>query len=104
MSNINNNVKEKLNYLSAFPETDYSFISLYLDVHEHELFEQAEKNRIFLKDAFHKSAEQIKEQGDRDRLNSFKLDEIKIKDFMDNKLDSRTHGLAIFAMCQIGYF
>ena len=83
------NVKKKLDYLSNFSETDYPFITLYLDVHEHQLFQQAEKNRIFLKDYFHKSAEQIKELDDKDKLGSFKLDEIKIKDFIDNQLDSR---------------
>ena len=104
MSRINESIKAKLEYLSRLPETDYPFISLYLNIHSHQLFTQAEINRIFIKDFFHKSAEQMKKENNRDNLICFKTDEDKIKDYINTNLDSRAHGLAIFACDKLGVF
>lgn len=104
MGVINTGIKQKIENLSKLPETDYPFISLYMNIHSHELFEQAEKNRIFLKDFFQKSADQIKTHDGKEKLKSFKADEDKIRNYINISLDSRAHGLAIFACDKLGIF
>ncbi|OGI03035.1 MAG: hypothetical protein A2104_01825 [Candidatus Melainabacteria bacterium GWF2_32_7] len=99
-----NVIKQKLEYLSKLPETDYPFISLYMNIHSHQLFEQAEKNRIFLKDSFGKSFNQLKSESNRDKWVTFLNDEKKIIDYINNNLDSRAHGVAIFACNRMGIF
>ncbi|EKE03515.1 MAG: eRF1 protein [uncultured bacterium] len=97
-------IRQKLEYLSKLPETEYPFISLYMNIHSHQLFEQAEKNRIFLKDAFGKSLDQLKQQESRDKWTTFLDDQKKITNYIDTNLDSRAHGVAIFACEKLGIF
>lgn len=104
MNTISSAVKQKLEYLSKLPETEYPFISLYMNIHSHELFEQAEKNRIFLKNHLKESEKIIKTENPRDKFESFKNDEKKIMDYLENNLDDRAHGLAIFACDKLGVF
>jgi len=101
----NKTVEEKLKNLSHLQDTDYPFTSLYLSVNSHEnLFEQAEKNRIFIKDSFRQYTNRLKEEGNRDKLNSFKNDEDKILDYINNDLKTQAHGAAIFACNKLGIF
>ena len=95
---------KKLQYLSKLPETDYPFISLYLNVNAHELFEQAEQNRIFVKNFFQKTEKKLHDEGKREKLQSFKNDSEKILDFLENKLITKAHGVAIFACEKLGIF
>ena len=101
---INNLIKEKLEFLANLPETDYPFISLYLNIHSHNFLEQNEINRIFLKDSFRKAEDKYRNIDDNERLNSLLKDEKKIRDYFDNKLDTRSHGLAFFACDKLGVF
>lgn len=104
MGNINAAIKEKMYYLSSLSETDYPFISLYLNINAHELFEQAEKNRIFLKNSFQKAENRIKEQKEKENLVSFKNDEKKILSYIEKQLNSKIHGIAVFACDKLGIF
>ncbi len=91
---LNENVSKKLKYLAELPESDYPFISLYLHVNAHELFEQAKKNRIFVKNSFQKIEKQADIKNDRE----------KILDFLENRVNSKAHGIAIFACDKLGIF
>jgi len=105
MAAINKVLEEKIKYLSDLSETDYPFITLYLSINSHEnLFEQAEKNRIFLKDSFRNAEDKIKEKNDRDKLVCFQKDEEKILNYMENNLKTRAHGTAVFACNKLGIF
>ncbi len=94
MAISNENINKKLKYLAELPESEYPFISLYLHVNAHELFEQAEKNRIFIKNSFQKIEKQVNIQKDRE----------KILDFLENDLNSKAHGVAIFSCDKLGVF
>jgi len=105
MVNKNTIVAERIKYLSELPETDYPFITLYLNINSHEnLFEQAEKNRIFIKDSFRNTLDKIKEEDNRDKLTSFQKDEEKILNYINNDLKTQAHGAVIFACSKLGIF
>jgi peptide chain release factor subunit 1 len=105
MATTNKIIDERIKYLSDFPETDYPFITLYLSVNSHEnLFEQAEKNRIFVKDSFRDALDEIKKQNNKDKLACLQKDEEKILDYINNSLISQAHGAAIFACNKLGVF
>lgn len=105
MVTMNKVIEEKLNKLSGLEETDYPFITLYLNINSHEnLFEQAEKNRIFIKDSLRHALDKIKEENNRDKLNSFLRDEAKIQDYVNNNRQTQAHGMAIFACDKLGVF
>jgi peptide chain release factor subunit 1 len=105
MVSKNTIVEERVKHLSELSETDYPFITLYLSVNSHEnLFEQAEKNRIFIKDAFRNNMDKIKEENNKDKLTSFQNDEEKIIDYLDNSVITQAHGVAIFACDKLGIF
>ena len=97
-------IDKKIHYLSELPETDFPFISLYLSVNAHELFEQREKDRIFIKNSLQKFENMFQEEGDKESLNSFRKDADKILDFLENRLISKAHGVAIFACDKLGVF
>ncbi|MDD3014587.1 MAG: Vms1/Ankzf1 family peptidyl-tRNA hydrolase, partial [Candidatus Gastranaerophilales bacterium] len=98
-------VEERIKYLSDLSETEYPFITLYLSINSHEnLFEQAEKNRIFIKDSFRNSIDKIKEENNKDKLVCFQKDEEKILDYINNNLKTQAHGAAIFACSKLGIF
>jgi len=97
-------VDKKLHSLSKLPETEFPFISLYLNVNAHEFLAQAEQNRIFVKNSLQKTEKLLREESDRERLNSFKKDCANILYFLENNLDSKTHGIAIFACDKLGVF
>jgi hypothetical protein len=98
-------IEEKIKYLSNFSDVNYPFISVYLNINSHEnLFEQAEINRIFLKDSFRKNFDVLKKEHNRNKLGSFQNDGDKILEFINNKLDSKMHGAAIFACDGLGVF
>lgn len=101
---IRTDIKEKLEYLSKLPETEYPFISLYINVNAHELFKQAQKNKIFLKNSFQNALNQLKKEENRNKWVSFMNDQEKIMDYINNNLDSRAHGVAIFACEKLGVF
>lgn len=90
----NENVNKKLRFLAELPEREYPFISLYLHVNAHELFEQNRKNRIFVKNSFSK----IEKQVDIENVRK------KIMDFLEDKVNSRAHGVGIFACDKLGIF
>ncbi len=97
-------IDKKIHYLSELPETDFPFISLYLSVNAHELFEQREKDRIFIKDSLQKFEKMFHKKKDREKLNSFSKDAEKIRDFLENRLVSKAHGVAVFACDKLGIF
>lgn len=97
-------VNQKLRHLSELPETDFPFISLYLCVNAHEFLEQKEKDRIFIKNFIQDAEKKIKEEKNREKLESFKKDIKKIKDFLENKVNSKARGVAIFACDKLGIF
>lgn len=97
----NNEIRKKINYLSNIPETDKPFITLYLNINAHDYLGQLEKDRIFLKDSFTNEADKI---SDRGNLESFKKDEKRIKDYIDENIGTKAHGLAIFACDAEGIF
>jgi len=94
MAISNENINKKLKYLAELPESEHPFISLYLHVNAHELFEQAEKNRIFIKNSFQKIEKQANINKDRER----------ILDFLENDLNSKAHGVAIFSCDKLKVF
>jgi len=97
-------VNKKLRYLSELPETDFPFTSLYLHVNAHEFLKQKEKDRIFIKNFIQETEHKLHANGDRAKLESFRKDALKIQDFIENKMISKTHGLAIFACDRLGVF
>lgn len=90
----NENVNKKLRYLAELQESEHPFISLYLHVNAHELFEQARKNRIFVKNSFRKIEKQVDIEKDRE----------KILDFLEYNVKTKAHGVAIFACDKLGVF
>ncbi len=97
-------VDKKLRYLSKLPETEFPFISLYLHVNGHEFLEQKEKERIFVKNALQEAENKLHREGNRIKLDSFRKDAGKIRYFLENKVSTRAHGLAIFACDELGVF
>jgi len=104
MGTINENLMKKIRSLSNIPETEYPFITLYMDVNSHQLFEQKRKNRIFLKNSITKIENKLKDENNRHKLQCFRNDVEKIQDFIENDLNTKTHGLAIFACDRLGIF
>jgi len=104
MANVNENLMKKIRKLSNIPETEYPFITLYMDVNSDQLFEQNRKNRIFLKNSINKAETKLKEENNRHKIQSFRNDAEKIQDYLDNKLDSKAHGLAVFACDKLKVF
>lgn len=104
MGTINGNLIKKLKELSNIPETDYPFITLYMDVNSRELFEQNRKNRIFLKNSIRKIENKLRTEANRYKLISFRNDTDRIQDFVENSIISKAHGIAIFACDKLGIF
>lgn len=100
MKRHNIEITEKLNYLSKLPDTDFPFITLYLNVNSQEFLYQNEKNRIFIKNAIQEYSEKIKAQGNN-HWKGFQKDVDKIEKLLD-KIDSKVHGVAIFACENLG--
>ena len=103
MGKIDTRLEEKLEYLSKISDTDYPFISLYLNVNAQEYFDQNRINAIFMKNSFRDSTNLIKEK-DLDKYNSFESDKRRITDFLQNELETWAHGVAIFACDKLGVF
>lgn len=99
---INIDIKEKLAYLANISETEHPFITLYLNVHSNNIYERGELNRIFIKNAFNDYIMTI--QDDKEKLDNFRADEDKINYFLQNEVESRAHGVAIFACSALGVF
>ena len=104
MGTINGNLMKRIRSLSNIPETEYPFITLYMDVNSNQLFEQNRKNRIFLKNSINKTENQLKDEDNRHKLQCFKNDAEKIQDYIENNLKTKIHGLAIFACDRLGIF
>lgn len=104
MSTINGNLMKKLKNLSNIPETDYPFITLYMDINSNQLFEQNRKNKIFIKNSITKTETELREEGNRHKLESFRKDAEKIQDFIENSLSTKAHGVVIFACDKLGVF
>jgi peptide chain release factor subunit 1 len=104
MNNINQEIREKLYNLANIPDTDYPFITLYMNINATKFFEQAEKNRIFFKNAVSEHMETLKNESDNEKLHSYNSDIEKIKDYMKSNVNTETHGLAIFACTKFGIF
>ena len=104
MADTNQNIAQKLCYLSKLPDTDYPFTSLYLNINAHEFLEQAEKNRIFVKNFIQQNDNILHKQGDKKKLQSFRKDAEKILYFLENKVIANAHGLAVFACDELGTF
>ena len=104
MEKVNPAIKEKLDYLSNLAKTDYPFISLYMNINAHELFEQNRQNAIFIKDSFNKYLDKLKNDKDKDKVKSFIKDKDKIQYFLNFELDTRAHGVAVFACDKLGVF
>lgn len=95
---------KRLRQLSELPETKFPFISLYLNINAHELFGQAEENRIFIKNSMQEAENRLHEEGLRENLASFRQDCEKILFFLENRLVTKAHGVAIFACTGLGIF
>lgn len=95
---------KKLKYLSELNETEFPFISLYLNVNSKMFLEQKEKNRIFIKNNFYKTEKKLRESGEKDKLASFHKDIEKIMYFLENNLNTEAHGVAFFACDKAGIF
>lgn len=104
MGNINTSVREKLEYLAKLPETDFPFITIYLNVNADEFLANQERNRIYVKNFFQKMSDEIRADENKERLESFGKDENEIRNFIEKELDTKTHGLAIFACDKLGVF
>lgn len=95
-------LQEKMEFLANLEETTYPFITLYLNVNAQHFLEQMEKNRIFLKNSFNEWEERLREENNRDALQSFRTDMDLIYRYLENEMDTSTHGLAIFACNELG--
>jgi len=104
MGAINENLMKKIRSLSNISETEYPFITLYMNVNSYQLFEQQRKNRIFLKNSITEIENKLKDENNRHKLECFKNDVERIQHFIENDLKTRTHGLAIFACDRLGIF
>ncbi len=117
MGAINGNIMKKLKNLSNIAETEYPFITLYMDINAQELFEQNRKNRIFLKNSINKTEYKFMEMKDKRKLESFRNDAGKIQDYFEKNVEAkahgrkpesdenkRAHGIAIFACHELGIF
>jgi len=104
MGTINGNLMKRIKCLSNIPETEYPFITLYMDVNSNQLFEQNRKNRIFLKNSINKTENELKDENNRHKLQCFKNDVEKIHKYIENNFNTKVHGLAIFACDRLGIF
>lgn len=117
MSTINGHLMKKLKNLSNIPETQYPFITLYMNINAHEFFEQNRKNRIFLKNSIRKTEHKFRETKNRLLSDSFLKDAEKIMAYFENNIESHSHGiqpenaenkgargLAVFACDKLGIF
>lgn len=102
--NKSEHIWEKMNYLSKLEDAKFPFITLYMNVNAHNFLDQAEQNRIFLKNSIQDYLEKNKDALDREQLISFQNDLDKIKSYIKNELSTQTHGMAIFACDQLGIF
>lgn len=103
MGKLDARVKERLEFLSNIEDTDYPFINLYLNVNAREFFDQNRINSIFIKNSFRDYGETLREHS-RENYYLFKNDEEKIKNYLENELDTKTHGVTIFACEKLGIF
>ena len=104
MVNINGNLMKRLKDLSNIPETEYPFITLYMDINANQLFEQNRKNKIFLRNSINKTEDKLRKEDNRYKLQCFRNDAEKIKDYIENNLKTAAHGVAIFACDRLGIF
>lgn len=104
MGTTNGNLIKRIKSLSNLPETEYPFITLYMDVNSNQLFDQNRKNRIFLKNSINKTENKLKDENNRHKLQCFRNDAEKIQDYIENNLNTKSHGLAIFACDRLGIF
>ncbi len=100
----NNDLLKKVQYLSEFSDTEYPFISLYLNINASQFLEQVEQNRIYLKNFFQKTLLKLKNNDEKEKYNSFKNDQNKIYNYIENNLKTGAHGLAVFACDKEGVF
>ncbi len=99
-----NDLLKKVQYLSEFSDTKYPFISLYLNINASQFLEQAEQNRIYLKNFFQNTLLEFKNNNDKEKYNRFKNDQEKICNYIENNLKTEAHGVAIFACDKEGVF
>lgn len=96
--------KEKLEYLANLQESDYPFITMYLNINDQRFLEKNEQNRIFIKNAIVEEGARLWKEGNREKISSFERDQKRIKDYLENSMPTNTHGLAIFACDHLGVF
>jgi len=103
MKKVNSVIREKLEFLANLPDTDHPIITLYMNVNAQEFLNQAEKNRIFLKNSIIEYAEKFKKTNP-EKLYGFKKDISKIKNYIAEEINTTTHGIAIFACDELNLF
>lgn len=94
----------KISNLSNIQDTEYPFITMYMNVNSNQFLDQMEKNRIFLKNSIARFLKSIRKEPDRQKLACFIEDVKKIRNFIKEGMETSTHGLAIFACEKLGIF
>lgn len=104
MKHIDDELSAKLKHLASLPDSEYPFVSMYLNVNASQFLEQKEKNKIFIKNSIQENMEMLERSGDKSKIQCFAKDVEKIKHYVDNHIFTKTHGLAIFACSQMNVF